>query len=76
MCVGSTTSFIGNMYRMIDYSRLNLVNGYPKHSRNGSTSQCKILTILNFNSGKTYLFHNDTYYAESDECTVNINFGI
>ncbi len=70
--------FIDNKYYMINYLSLNLVNRYLKHIQEIELpSQSQIHTILNFNSGKTYIFYNDIYYAEIDECTLKKkNFGM
>lgn len=66
---GEIVFFINNLIYMIKFPSLMLVSGYPKQiSTLGITSNARIHTAVNTYTGQTFIFYNDIYYMELDEC--------
>ena len=54
---------------MFDLTSLKLSHGYPKHIQSLFNIQPDNLhAVFNSYTGKTYIFHDDNYYREVNEC--------
>jgi hypothetical protein len=68
---GEIVIIVDNMIYMIYFPSLVLVNGYPKSiSSIGLSSKAKIHTAVNTYTGHTFIFYNDIYSMELDECNL------
>ncbi|XP_049813823.1 collagenase 3-like [Schistocerca nitens] len=66
---GELVIFSNNMIYMIHLHTLQLISGYPKPlSSTGLRNNFKLNGIVNTYSGRTFIFFNDFFYAEIDEC--------
>ena len=75
---GEVVMFVDDEFYMINFPSLSLVSGYPKHiSELGIGRGNTINAVVNTYTGKTFLFYNNNYYTEIDECLMKAkNYGL
>lgn len=67
---GEIVMFIDSLIYMFDIASLTLNYGYPRHIQSVFNIQPNNLhAVFNSYSGKTFIFHDDNYYREVNECT-------
>ena len=65
--------FVDSLVYMFDLMSLILNHGYPRHLQSLFNIQPNNLhSVFNSNIGKTFIFHDDNYYREVNECTFTI----
>ena len=70
---GAIAMFVDSLIYMFDLVRLRLIHGYPKYLSSVFNIQpSKLHTVFNSYTGKTFIFHNDNYFREVDECSFTI----
>ena len=70
---GEIVMFIDSLIYMFDLVSLQLIHGYPKYLSSVFNIQpSKLHTVFNSYTGKTFIFHNDNYFREVDECSFTI----
>lgn len=66
---GEIVIFVDNQFYMINFPSLNLISGYPKYiSELGISRGNTINGVVNTYTGRTFLFYNDNYYLEINDC--------
>lgn len=67
---GEIVMFIDSFVYMFDLMSLRLINGYPRYLQSVFNIQPnKLHAIFNSYTGRTFIFHDDNYYREVDECS-------
>lgn len=74
---GEVVLFIDNDVYMFDVRSLQIIKGYPKQITSlGVHLPYKVNAVLHTYTGRTFLFYNDDYYSELDECSFQFkNYG-
>ncbi|KAF5276847.1 hypothetical protein FQA39_LY06399 [Lamprigera yunnana] len=67
---GEIVFFINQEIYMMSYPGFKLLDGFPrKQDTIGVTSKLKINAALNSCTGRTYIFYEQNFFVESDECS-------
>ena len=70
---GEVVIFVDNNIYMFDIKSLRLVNNFPVSTTSiGFDSTTKINGAVNTYTGRTFIFYNDEYYIELDECSFSV----
>lgn len=70
---GEIVMFIDSVVYMFDLTSLRLSQGYPKQLQSLFNIDCKQLhAVFNSYTGRTFIFHDDNYFREVDECTFTV----
>lgn len=67
---GEIVMLIDSFVYMFHLTNLRLIPGYPRLIQSAfSISPSNLHTMFNSYTGRTYIFHDDNYYREVDECS-------